>query len=144
MKILIDADGCPVTRLAVNTAKKYNIEAIIFCDTSHTFDLDGIKIITVDKGADSADFALVNQVCENDIVITQDYGLAAMTLSKKGRPVTQNGVIINNSNIDLMLNSRHLAKKAIMAGKHLKGPSKRTKEQDNQFLNALINLIKNT
>jgi len=144
MKILIDADGCPVTKLAVNTAKKYNIEAIIFCDTSHTFNFNDIKIITVDKGADSADFALVNQVCENDIVITQDYGLAAMALSKKGRPVTQNGVIINNSNIDLMLNSRHLAKKARMAGKHLKGPSKRTKEQDNQFLNALINLIKNT
>lgn len=143
MKILIDADGCPVTEITVNTAKKYNIETIIFCDTSHRFFFDGVKVITVDKGADSADFALVNHISENDIIVTQDYGLSAMVLARKGRPITQNGVIINSLNIDALLTSRHMAKKARMAGKHMKGPSKRKKEQDKDFLKALTKLIEN-
>lgn len=144
MKILIDADGCPVTSIAVSTAKKYKLEAIIFCDTSHSFNIDGAAVITVDKGNDSADFALVNKVCENDIIITQDYGLSAMALARKGRPITQNGVIINSFNINSLLESRHMAKKARKAGKHLKGPSKRTKKQNEDFLSSLIKLIENT
>lgn len=141
MRILIDADGCPVTKAAVKIAEKYNIKTIIFCDTSHIFDLPNTEVVTVGKGTDSADFALVNQIEADDIVITQDYGLAAMALSRKGRPITQNGVIINNSNIDLMLAARHAAKKARMAGRHLKGPSKRTRQQDEKFIEALTELI---
>ena len=80
MRILIDADGCPVTKAAIKIADKHNIEAVIFCDTSHIFDYPGIKVITVGKGADSADFALVNSIEANDIIVTQDYGLAAMAL----------------------------------------------------------------
>lgn len=83
MRILIDADGCPVTKIAIKAAKQFKIEPIIFCDTSHIFNYNDVKVITVGKGADSADFALVNQIEEKDIVVTQDYGLAAMALSKK-------------------------------------------------------------
>lgn len=61
MKILIDADGCPVTELAVKLANTHKIKALIFCDTSHEFAIDGAEVITVSKGADSADFALVNK-----------------------------------------------------------------------------------
>ena len=114
---------------------------MIFCDTSHIFDYPGIKVITVGKGADSADFALVNSIEANDIIVTQDYGLAAMALSRKGRPLTQNGVIISSNNIDMLLATRHAAKKARMAGKHLKGPSKRTREQDIQFEISLKSML---
>lgn len=141
MRILIDADGCPVTKNTIKIANEYNIEVIIFCDTSHIFDYKDIKVITVGKGADSADYALVNKVECGDIIVTQDYGLSAMALAKKGCPITQNGMIINNQNIDLLLASRHAAKKARMAGKHLKGPSKRTKEQDVAFENTLRKMI---
>lgn len=141
MRILIDADGCPVTKITIEIAKRYNIKPVIFCDTSHIFDYPGIEVVTVGKGADSADYALVNSIQQGDIIVTQDYGLSAMALAKKGCPITQNGVVICNDNIDLMLATRHAAKKARMAGKHLKGPSKRTKEQDIKFENALIILI---
>ena len=141
MRILIDADGCPVTKAAIKIADKHNIEAVIFCDTSHIFDYPGIKVITVGKGADSADFALVNSIEANDIIVTQDYGLAAMALSRKGRPLTQNDVIISSNNIDMLLATRHAAKKARMAGKHLKGPSKRTREQDIQFEISLKSML---
>lgn len=142
MRILIDADGCPVTKSTITIAKEFKIEPIIFCDTSHIFDYSDITVITVGKGADSADYALVNSIKFGDIAVTQDYGLAAMVLARHGYPITQNGVIIDNDNIDILLASRHAAKKARMAGKHLKGPSKRTKEQNIKFENALRKLIK--
>lgn len=141
MKILVDADGCPVVKSAVKIAGKFNIEIILFCDTSHIFNSDYAKIVTVSKGADSADFALVNKIDGGDIIVTQDYGLAAMALSRKGIPLTQNGLIITADNIDGLLNSRYMAKKARMAGKRLKGPSKRTKEQDEAFENSLTALL---
>lgn len=141
MRILIDADGCPVTKTAIKIAKEYKIETIIFCDTSHIFDYDDVKTITVGKGADSADFALVNNLIPNDIVITQDYGLSAMALSKQGIVINQNGLIINDNNIDTLLATRHISQKARRSGKHLKGPSKRTKEQDINFENQLRRLI---
>lgn len=141
MKILVDADGCPVVKSAVEIAEKSKIEIMLFCDTSHIFNSEYAKIITVSKGADSVDFALVNKIESGDIVITQDYGLAAMALSRKGIPITQNGLIISEDNINGLLNSRYMAKKARMAGKRLKGPSKRTQKQNIDFENALISLL---
>ena len=141
MRILIDADGCPVVRLTVFVAKEYGIPAVIFCDTSHEFHLDGVETVTVDKGADSADFAIVNFIESGDLVVTQDYGLAAMVLSKKGSVLTQNGLEITALNIDSLLASRYAAKKARMSKKHLKGPPKRTAQQDRAFERALRRIL---
>ena len=134
MKILIDADGCPVVKQATQIAKENNIEVVIFCDTSHIINSDYAQIITVSKGADSVDFALVNEVKSDDIVVTQDYGLAAMALSKGGKAITQNGMIISDSNLGLLLTSRYESKKARMSGAHLKGPKKRTAQNDEAFV----------
>lgn len=141
MRILIDADGCPVTQVTIEIANEYGIKVIIFCDTSHIFNIENVETITVGKGADSADFALVNKISKGDIVVSQDYGLAAMALAKGAVPITQNGLVITDFNIDTLLATRHLSKKARMSGKHLKGPSKRTEEQDKKFENILRNLI---
>lgn len=84
MKILIDADGCPVVDLTLQAAAEHGLEAILFCDTSHEFKEKNARVVTVDKGSDSADFALIRQVKPGDIVVTQDYGLAAMVLAKRG------------------------------------------------------------
>ena len=92
MTILIDADGCPVVDIAVKIAVKHKIDCIILCDTSHIFEKAGAKTITVSKGSDSVDFALVNMVQAGDIVVTQDYGLAAMCLARRAVPISQNGI----------------------------------------------------
>lgn len=141
MKILIDADGCPVVKQATQIAKENNIEVVIFCDTSHIINSDYAQIITVSKGADSVDFALVNEVKSDDIVVTQDYGLAAMVLSKGGKAITQNGMIISDSNLGLLLTSRYESKKARMSGAHLKGPKKRTAQNDEEFIKSFKSLI---
>ena len=141
MKILIDADGCPVVKQATQIAKENNIEVVIFCDTSHIINSDYAQIITVSKGADSVDFALANEVQSGDIVVTQDYGLAAMVLSRGGKAITQNGMIISDSNLGLLLTSRYESKKARMSGAHLKGPKKRTIQNDEAFIKSFKSLL---
>lgn len=141
MKILIDADGCPVIDITISIAKKFGIEAIIMCDTAHIFNKPGIETIILSKGSDSVDFALVNKVKKDDIIVTQDYGLAAMALAKCGHPINQNGKLYTNENIDQLLFTRHISKKARNAGARTKGPKKRQKEDDIKFEESLTYLI---
>lgn len=141
MKIFIDADGCPVVDITVSLAKKYSLQCYIICDTAHEFCKDGAETIVVEKGADSVDFRLVNLVSAGDIVVTQDYGLAAMCLARKAVPLSQNGLVFTNQNIDELLFSRYVSKKIRNAGGRLKGPSKRTAEQDKKFESAFLKLI---
>ena len=141
MTILIDADGCPVVDIAVKLAGERDIACVILCDTSHVFEKKGAKIITVSKGNDSVDFALVNIANSGDIVITQDYGLAAMCLARGAYPISQDGMEYTSFNIDSLLMARHTAKKVRSSGGRLKGPNKRTPEQDSAFQAALSSLI---
>lgn len=141
-QILVDADGCPVVDETIVLAKRYGLEVTLITDTAHVMNRDGATTITVEKGSDSADFRLVNLVSKGDIVITQDYGLAAMVLSKGGHILNQNGSRYTNENIDGLLMSRHIGKKIRRAGGRTKGPSKRTKEQDERFVCALEALIR--
>lgn len=141
MKIFIDADGCPVVDITVSVAKKHLLPCYIICDTAHEFSKDGAETVVVEKGADSVDFKLVNLVTAGDIVVTQDYGLAAMCLARKAVPISQNGLVFTDKNIDELLFSRYVSKKIRNAGGRLKGPSKRTPEQDERFLQALEGLI---
>lgn len=122
-------------------ATEHKIDCIILCDTSHVFEKPGARTITVSKGSDSVDFALVNMVKAGDIVVTQDYGLAAMCLARRAIPISQNGMVYNNDNIDALLNERHTAKKICMAGGRMKGPAKRTAEQNTAFEKALRELV---
>ena len=142
MKILIDADGCPVVDLTVRLAAKHGAECVILCDTAHDFNREGAQTVVVEKGADSVDFKLVNLVREGDIVVTQDYGLAAMCLARKAIPLSQNGMVYTDKNIDQLLFTRYVSKKIRNSGGRLKGPSKRKPEQDKAFEEALERLIK--
>ncbi len=141
MKIIIDADACPVVDITLSVAKEYNIECVLICDTAHVLQREGCRTITVDKGADSVDFRLVNMLENCDIAITQDYGLAAMCLSKKAHTLNQNGLIYTDKNIEQLLFTRYVGKKVRAAGGRTKGPPKRTREQDEAFRTALIKLI---
>ena len=137
MKILIDADGCPVVDQTIQIAVEYQIECMIICDTSHVFDRQGAQTITVSKGADHVDFAIVAMVQAGDIVVTQDYGLAAMCLARRAVPISQNGLVYSDDTIDALLNQRHIAKKIRMSGGRVKGSAKRTSAQDAAFEKAL-------
>ena len=141
MRILIDADACPVVNEAVKIANENKIECILFCDTAHQMERQGAKTITVSKGADSVDFALANYIEKSDIVITQDYGLAAMSLSRGARVLHQDGLEYTEDNIEALLLSRYTAQKIRRAGGRLHGGKKRSASQNEAFCKALINLL---
>ena len=135
--ILIDADGCPVVDLTVRIARAHGVPVKILCDTAHRIEREDAETLVFDKGADSVDFALVNRVQPGDIVITQDYGLASMCLARRAGVLNQNGLEYTARNIDGLLARRHENKKLLRAGKHPKGPAKRTREQDKVFARTL-------
>ena len=141
MRIFIDADGCPVCSITVELAKNHSLPCTIICDTSHRIQSDYADTIVVDKGADSADFRLVNLISKGDIAVTQDYGLAAMCLAKKAIVLNQDGKQYTNENISGLLEFRAVAKKIRGSGGRLKGNSKRRPEQNLTFRDSLEKLL---
>ncbi|KNF07951.1 hypothetical protein CLPU_10c00050 [Gottschalkia purinilytica] len=133
MKILVDADGCPVVKLAVRIAQEYNLDIMLVKNYSHNIDDPYATIITVDKSRDSADFYIVNKSEKNDIIVTQDYGLAAMALSKGALCINQNGFIISSRNIDGLLARRHFNQELRRKHKQYSKFKKRNPLADQQF-----------
>ena len=142
MHLWIDADACPVVDLAIRTAKKFGLETTLVCDDAHWMQRDGARTITVSRGADSADLMLVNLLSRGDAVVTQDYGLAALCLARGAKPIDQNGRIYDENNIDSLLGMRHVAAKVRRGGGRMKGPAKRTRQQDEWFEASLAQLLK--
>lgn len=142
MKVLIDADACPVVDIAVGLCREFKKECLLLCDTAHEMQREGAQTLVFDKGADSVDYALVNRVEVGDVVITQDYGLASMCLARGARVLHQDGWEYTANNIDSLLFQRHAAKEYRAAGGRTKGPSKRKSTQDQAFSVALRQILK--
>ncbi len=143
MRILIDGDACPQKEDILKIAHQYFIDVILFIDYAHEVDMNRYqKVIYCDVDRDSVDSQIVKRVKENDLVITQDYGLAGLILSKKAKVLHLSGKMINENNIDELLFSRYASSKMRKMNKHLKGPNKRTEEDKKRFLNQLERILK--
>ncbi|MEA4964679.1 MAG: DUF188 domain-containing protein [Oscillospiraceae bacterium] len=141
MHILIDGDGCPVVALTIRVAREFGAACTIFCDTSHVYDLRGAETVVCDQGADSVDYKLANRIAPGDLAITQDYGLAAMCLSRGAAAISQNGLRYADDNIGGLLEVRAFSGRVRRSGGRLKGPSKRTAMQDRAFEAALRRML---
>ena len=143
MQIYVDADACPVVGIVEKIAEKYNIPVTLLCDTNHVLSSDYSEVIVVGAGADAVDYKLISICHKGDIVVTQDYGVAAMALGKGAYAIHQSGKWYTDDNIDQMLLERHLNKKARRSShkNHIKGPKKRTQEDDERFAQSFEKLI---
>ena len=143
MKILVDADACPVVSIVERVAKKYTIPVVLLCDTNHVLQSAYSEVKVIGAGADAVDFALVGLCRKGDLVVTQDYGVAAMVLGKGAYGIHQSGKWYTDENIDRMLMERHISKKVRRSKSrhHLKGPARRTAEDDTRFEKSLEQLI---
>ena len=144
MKVFVDADACPVVDITIKLCKKAEVTCVLLCDTAHELYREGVQTLVFDKGADSVDFALVNRVSPGDIVVTQDYGLASMCLAKQAIVLHQDGWRYTDDNIGALLFQRSESRRYRASGGRIKGPSKRTKQQDQQFEQALCCLLQQT
>ena len=143
MKIFVDADACPVVRIVEDIAKNHQVPVTLFCDTNHVLSSDYSEVMIVGAGADAVDFKLVSLCHQGDIVVTQDYGVAAMALGHSAYAIHQSGKWYTDENIDQMLMERHIAKKARRGSSknHLKGPRKRNAEDDQRFAESFERLL---
>ncbi len=141
MDILVDADACPVKEIIVRLAKQENIPVTMLIDTSHVLNDGYSRVITVDKGRDSADIRLVNLIQPDDLVVTQDFGVAAMALAKGAKAMNQNGMPYDDTNMDRLLFERALGQKVRRAGGRTGKIKKRTKQDDEAFEAAFSRMI---
>ena len=143
MQIFVDADACPVVGIVEEIAEKYNTPATLLCDTNHVFYSDYSEVIVVGVGADAVDYKLISICHKGDIVVSQDYGVVAMALGKGAYAIHQSSKWYTDENIDRMLMERHLNKKARRGSSknHIKGPKKRTSEDDERFAKSFEKLV---
>ena len=144
MQIFVDADACPVVFIVEAVARKYGVAVTLLCDTNHILYSDYSEVVVVGAGADAVDYKLISICHKGDIVVSQDYGVAAMALGKGAYAIHQSGKWYTNENIDRLLMERHMAKKARRAKSkhHLKGPARRTEEDDRKFAEAFERIVR--
>ena len=148
MKIYVDADACPVVRIIETIAKEKEVPVCLLCDTNHILQSEYSEIKMIGAGVDAVDFALINLCKAGDLVVTQDYGVAALALGKGAYGIHQSGKWYTNENIEQLLMERHIAKVARKSKvrSHVRGPRKRTEEDDKRFgesFERLIDFVKN-
>ncbi len=141
MKIIIDGDACPSIPIIENIARKYNVEVLIFCDFNHYIHSNYSQVKVVDSGFQSVDMHVVNNTSENDIIISQDYGVAAMCLPKKAHVINPKGYIYSENNIDRLLEERHISQRIRRGGGKTPNPKKRSKEDDERLAANLEKII---
>lgn len=143
MKVIIDGDACPGISIIEKVAKDRKIPVMIFCDINHFLQSDYSQVKIVDSGFQSVDMYVMNETEKGDIVISQDYGVAAICLSKKAKVMNPKGFIYKEDNIDRLLGERHISQKIRRGGGKTSNPKKRTEEDDLRLERNLIKLIEN-
>lgn len=147
MKIIVDADACPVKKEIINLSQKYNLPVLLVMSIAHYSFRDlpeHVKTIYVEKGADHADFKIVQLAEKNDIIVTQDYGLASLLLAKSCRVIHHLAYEYTDQNINKLLQQRHISALERKAGKNTKRPKKFTKEKQEQFTLYFKKIIQET
>lgn len=141
MRVLIDADAFPNVREIIALCKKYQKKIIIYMDTNHEFSDDYAVVKLISPGANSVDLAIENEVKKQDLVLTQDYGVATITLGKGGLCLNQYGRLYTNENIDYLLELRNQSR-ILRKKRNVKGPRKRTKQDEKRLLMKIEEIIK--
>jgi len=133
VRILVDADACPVKEIIIKKAREKSIEVLMFVDVNHEINDGYSKVFVVDQGRDSVDFVLIANIKPGDIVVTQDYGVAAIALAKKAKVIHPSGLVFSDGNIDRLLNERFMGQKQRRAGNYRSFGKKRSSQDNDSF-----------
>lgn len=142
-KIIVDADACPVKSEIVKAASQFQVEVIMVASFDHRLaPMEGVQTIQVDRSDQSVDLYIANRIAPGDILVTQDFGLAALALGKKAIALSNRGQQYNDRTIDFLLDRRHEQAKQRRGGKHSKGPKPFTDDDRHFFLHSLTKVLK--
>ncbi|HWP98268.1 MAG TPA: YaiI/YqxD family protein [Syntrophomonadaceae bacterium] len=141
MRILVDADACPVKKIIEEVARSYQVEVIMVVNPHHQIDCSYGQVLAVDGESQSVDLAIANLAQVGDIVVTQDYGLACLALGRRSRAIHPNGWRYDSQHIDALLSQRHLNDKARRGGFKTTSTPKRASSADRVFRQTLVQMM---
>ena len=141
MKVLVDADACPkrVLQLCLEVGARYELPVWTVASFNHNINSD--HHVIVGNTSQEADIKVVNLAEKGDVVITQDWGLAAMVLGKQARCLSPGGREFRPEDMEFLLEEREIKAKHRRGGGRTKGPKKRTREDDITFEKKLEMII---
>ncbi|WP_342388339.1 YaiI/YqxD family protein [Salinicoccus bachuensis] len=137
MKVIVDADACPVKDTIMKETRNRQVPVVLVSSLSHysTQDLpDHVRAVYVEAGPDAADFKVVQLAAKDDIVVTQDYGLASLLLPKGCTVLHHKGFEYDDRNIDHLLETRYMGSMIRKGGGRTKGPKPFSREDKAAFL----------
>ncbi len=141
MKLLVDADACPksVLRICTKVAEKYDLPVITVASFNHRIESDHHVIVGADP--QETDFKIINSAESGDVVVTQDWGLAAIVLGKGARSLSPVGWEFRSDRIEFLLEERDVKAKFRRRGGRTRGPRKRRPEDDQRFEASLERIL---
>lgn len=144
MKVIIDADACPVKDIVTKETEDKNIEVTLVSSLSHFSPRElasHVKAVYVDAGPDAADYKIVQLAEAGDVIVTQDYGLASLLLPKGCTVLHHTGFEYNQMNMDYLLETRHMSSVIRRGGGRTKGPKALSQEDKNSFLKTFQKVL---
>ncbi|MCR8641966.1 YaiI/YqxD family protein [Paenibacillus sp. N1-5-1-14] len=142
-RVIVDADSCPVKHEIIAAGQANSVPVVLVASFDHVLKEAGdhVSIVQVDRSDQSADLYIANHIKRGDILVSGDFGLAAMALGKGAYAMSVRGQQYTNENIDYLLDRRHAQMKMRRSGKHSKGPKPFTDEDRKNFLQSLTRLL---
>lgn len=143
-KIIVDADACPVKAEIVKVAASCGVEVVMVASFDHRLTPSaGVTVVQVDRSDQSVDLYIANRLCEGDVLVTQDFGLATIGLAKRAIVISNRGQIYSDRTIDFLLMHRHKQAKERRGGGRTKGPRAFIDEDRQRFVQTLSKVLKN-
>lgn len=146
MTIYIDGDGCPVKETVIELATQYQQQVHLVTTLDHFTNQkwpSHVQCTYVEAGRDSVDFEIVRRIQATDILVTQDYGLAAMVLGKGAIVLHHTGFEYTVETIDFLLLQRHVSATRRKQRKRTKGPKSFSDVERQKFQQLLEQKISN-
>lgn len=141
-KIIVDADACPVKAEIASAGARFGVPVWMIASFDHRLQpAEGVKIVQVDRADQSVDLYIANHIRPGDVLVTQDFGLAALALGKKAIALSNRGQQYSDRTIDFLLERRHEQARARRGGKHSKGPKPFTEQDRHEFLHSLTKVL---
>lgn len=140
--IIVDADACPVKTEIAETAQAFGVPVLMVASYAHRLpERPGVSIVQVDRSAQSADLYIANRIRKGDVLVTQDFGLAALALGKQAVVLSNRGQLYSDKTIDFLLERRNEQSRQRRGGKHGKGPRAMTDADRYFFLQSLTKVL---
>ena len=140
--IVVDGDACPVKKEIAEVGRAFGVPVLMVSSYDHALKAEeGVTVVQVDRGDQSADLYIANHISAGDVVLTGDYGLAALALGKRCSVLSFRGQEYDDSKMDFMLEGRHARAVERRRGHYSKGPKPITAEEKIYFQHKMTKLL---